>query len=160
MKKIFFPSLVVLCATLLFAFGKKPGPSQAGFFTGSWTYRSLINAPMNTPFADLEFATAVMRFQRTAGDSIFGILDMGPGWALNLKGKTTTCNGSTTFYIQGDGVPNTNTANWQYNYQGYIVPKWRNGVGQVETCVGSVIRAKPHGNAKAGMTASFYMTRQ
>src|SRR6185436_15696465 len=98
------------------------------YFDGNWTYRSLHNAPMATPFANLEFATAVMRFTKHSGDSFSGVLDMGSRWTLNLTGKITTSNGVTTFYIQGFGVPNSNTANWEYDYQGYVVPKWKNGI--------------------------------
>ena len=151
-----------LLAVIIFSFSQNYPHDQidAKYFNGDWTYRSLRNLPIETPFSDLQFATAVMRFQKCSGDSIFGVLDMGKGWALNLKGKQTTGNGSTTFYIQGLGVPNSSTANWEYDYQGYVVPKWKNGIKQVEACVGSVFRAKPHGDAKAGETASFYMTRQ
>ena len=162
MKRTIQLSAAGLLFVVLVAFNsnKKPDQFDSKYFDGNWTYRSLYNAPAGTPFPNLEFATAVMRFKRHAGDSIFGVLDMGTGFALNLKGKLTTCNGSTTFYIQGSGVPNSNTANWEYDYQGYIVPKWKNGISQTDACTGSVIRAKPHGNAKAGQTASFYLVRQ
>ena len=151
-----------LLSVFLVAFNSHNSSTQfdAKHFIGNWTYRSLRNLPMGTPFSNLEFATAVMRFKKTSGDSIFGVLDMGPGYALNLKGKLTTSNGSTTFYIQGEGVPNTSTANWEYDYQGYVVPKWKNGINQTDACTGSVIRSKPHDGAKAGETASFYMIRQ
>jgi hypothetical protein len=134
--------------------------STSEYFKGNWTYRSLHNFPIDTPFCDLEFATAVMRFERIDKDSIFGILDMGDGYALNLKGKVKTCDDATTFYIEGPGVPGTNTDGWEYDYQGYVVPKWGKGVNQVDACVGSVLRAKPHDQSKAGKTASFYMVRQ
>lgn len=133
---------------------------DAKFFEGNWTYRSLHNAPINTAFSQLEFATAVMRFQKTSEDTITGVLDMGTGFALKLEGKLSSSNGSTTFYIEGKGIPGTSTANWEYDYQGYVVPKWKNGINQKDTCVGSVIRSKPHGAAKAGDTASFYLVRQ
>ena len=151
-----------LLITVLFACNNKAPSNQfnSKYFDGNWTYRSLHNFPIDTPFCNLEFATAVMRFQKHSEDSIFGVLDMGEGYTLNLKGKLTTCNGSTTFYIQGEGVQNSNTDNWEYDYQGYVVSKWKNGLNQVDACVGSVIRSKPHGNAKAGKTASFYMVRQ
>ena len=162
MKRTIYLLATGLLAVILFAFNSDNSSNtfDAKYFIGNWTYRSLRNLPIETPFPNLEFATAVMRFQKTSGDSIFGVLDMGPGYTLNLKGKLTTCNGSTTFYIQGEGVPNTGTANWEYDYQGYAVPKWTNGINQVDACTGSVIRSKPHGNAKAGETASFYMIRQ
>ena len=162
MKRTIYVFITVLLVAILVAF-KNNNPankSDASFFKGNWTYRSLRNLPMGTPFPNLKFAEAVMRFQRISGDSVFGVLDMGAGYALNLKGKLTTSNGSTTFYVQGDGVPNTATASWEYDYQGYVVPKWKNGVKQVDACTGSVIRAKPHDGAPAGETASFYMIRQ
>ncbi|MEO6734092.1 MAG: hypothetical protein ABIN01_22920 [Ferruginibacter sp.] len=161
MKRITPLFATVILFVVLVAFNSKaPAPFESALLEGNWTYRSLHNAPANTPFSNLEFATAIMRFKKISGDSISGILDMGTGYALQLKGKITTCNGSTTFYIEGSGIPNSNTANWQYDYQGYVVPKWKNGIQQADACVGSVIRSKPHGNAKAGQTASFYMVRQ
>ena len=162
MKRTIRLSATALLFVVTVAFNSNKGPAQfdSKYFNGNWTYRSLYNAPANTPFANLEFAQAVMRFKNNSGDSIFGILDMGPGYALNLRGKLTTSNGSTTFYIEGNGVPNTNTTNWEYDYQGYIVPKWKNGIQQADACAGSVIRSKPHGNAKAGQTATFYLVKQ
>lgn len=130
------------------------------FFEGRWTYRSLHNFPIDTPFCNLEFATAVMKFEKMSGDTIIGILDMGDFGILNLHGNIIRDNNSTTFQFQGDGVPNSNTNGWQYNYQGYVVPKWTNGINQVDACVGSVIRSKDHGNSKAGKSASFFMIRQ
>lgn len=109
-------TLLLFVVLVAFISNKTPVPFEAKLLEGNWTYRSLHNAPANTPFSNLEFATAVMRFTKTTGDSIFGILDMGTGYTLNLKGKLTTCNGSATFYIEGTGVPNSNTANWQYDY--------------------------------------------
>ena len=162
MKRPIQLSAAGLLFVVIVAFNSNKGPQQldSKYFNGNWTYRSLHNAPPNTPFANLEFASAVMRFKNNSGDSIFGVLDMGTGYALKLRGKLTAGNGSTTFYIEGHGVPNTNTANWQYDYQGYVVPKWKNGIQQADACAGSVIRSKPHGNAKAGQTATFYLVRQ
>ena len=162
MKRTIHLSATGLLFVVIVAFNSNKVPAQfdSKYFNGNWTYRSLYNAPANTPFANLEFAQAVMRFKNNSGDSIFGILDMGPGYALNLKGKLTISNASTTFYIEGHGVPNTNTANWEYDYQGYIVPKWKNGIQQADACAGSVIRSKTHGNAKAGQTATFYLVKQ
>ena len=150
-----------LIVTILFACNNNSREKfDSKYFQGNWTYRSLLNLPIDTPFCHLEFATAVMRFQKKSGDSIFGILDMGEGMSLNLKGILSSSYGTTSFYIEGDGVPNSGTDNWEYDYQGYVVSKWTNGINQVDACVGSVIRAKPHGAAKAGKTASFYMVRQ
>ena len=162
MNRTIYQLIIGLLAVSLVAFNRLHSSDHfdAKHFIGNWTYRSLRNLPMGTPFTNLKFAEAVMRFQRTSGDSVFGVLDMGPGYALNLKGKLTTSNDATTFYIQGDGVPNTGTANWEYDYKGFVVPKWKNGVKQVDACTGSLLRAKPHDGAPAGETASFYMIRQ
>jgi hypothetical protein len=155
-------TLAIGLLVILFSYNqpKPDNNSDAKFFEGRWTYRSLHNFPIDTSFCNLEFATAVMIFEKTKGDSIVGILDMGDFGKLNLHGKTINDNHSITFNFQGDGIPNTNTNGWQYNYHGYVVPKWINGIKQVEACVGSVIRSKDHGNSKAGKTASFYMNRQ
>ena len=50
---------------------------------------------------------------------------------------------------------------WVYDYLGYLVPAWSDGVNQVETIVGSVIRTVPHsgGQAPAGFTATFFAVR-
>ena len=54
---------------------------------------------------------------------------------------------------------------WAYDYTGYLVPHWPNGVGQVPAIVGSVIRTLPHSAgpgkiAPAGVVASFYAVRR
>ena len=125
------------------------GPTAV--YTMPYQTRHLLTWSLRKPLCGLKIIREI---------PFFGILDMGPGYALNLRGKLTACNGSTTFYIEGHGVPNSNTANWEYDYQGYIVPKWKNGIQQADACAGSVIRSKPHGNAKAGQTATFYLVKQ
>jgi hypothetical protein len=51
---------------------------------------------------------------------------------------------------------------WVYDYIGYLVPIWPNGVDQRAAIVGSVIRTVPHSNgqARAGYTASFIAVKQ
>ncbi len=65
-----------------------------------------------------------------------------------------------TVEIIGSGRPNTPTAGWEYDYYGYLGFQWPNGVNQVPSLVGTVIRAKPHGNAPAGFVASFIAVKQ
>jgi hypothetical protein len=53
---------------------------------------------------------------------------------------------------------------WVYDYTGWLIPAWPNGVGQVPAIVGSVIRTIPHSagpgkTAPAGEVASFYAVR-
>jgi hypothetical protein len=54
-------------------------------------------------------------------------------------------------------VDGTGTAGWRYNYEGFLIPRWPDGIDQRAAIVGSVIRTVPHsgGKAKAGYVASF-----
>lgn len=60
------------------------------------------------------------------------------------------------------GVGMVGGEQWIYDYEGYLIPDWPNGIGQVPAIVGSVIRTIPHsgGTAKAGVVASFYAVRE
>jgi hypothetical protein len=62
--------------------------------------------------------------------------------------------------FQGSGDIGGET--WVYDYVGYLVPIWPNGVEQRPAIVGSVIRTVPHssGQAKAGYVASFIAVKQ
>jgi hypothetical protein len=53
---------------------------------------------------------------------------------------------------------------WIYDYEGYLVAHWPNGVQQIPALVGSVIRTIPHsssngGISPAGVVASFYAVK-
>jgi hypothetical protein len=146
------------------------------FFNGIWVYRSMLNIPdENIPFSridtsekkecrctsDLEFATAVMKLISHENDSISGDLDMGSSGKLLMKGKIHYCNNEiSSFELQGDGIEGTSTQGWIYNYYGVIIPRWKQGVNQLDALVGSVVRTVDHGNAKAGKVASFYMVKK
>ena len=133
---------------------------------GDWVYRSTLNIPdENVPFckadstgcaSDIEFATAVMRL-KSEGKKIAGILDMGSFGKLTLEGNFVSSN---SFQITGTGLINTSTQGWIYDYFGYTIPSWEQGVDQKETLVGSVVRSADHGNAKKGKVASFYLVKK
>jgi hypothetical protein len=81
---------------------------------------------------------------------------MGGGLVLDLKGTMqTTPSGDIGIVVIGTGRSGTKTDGWEYDYQATTTPKWPNGVDQVPTLVGTVIRAKPHNGAPAGVVASF-----
>lgn len=130
-------------------------------FDGKWTYRSYLNDPAEVgddaaKALALIFGEGIIHL--TAKDrALTGRLDMGPGYALDLKGKTTgTDPASATFAISGTGIDGTATAGWRYDYHGGLAWTWPNGIKQVPALVGTVIRVNPHGpNAPAGVTASF-----
>jgi hypothetical protein len=63
-------------------------------------------------------------------------------------------------HMAGMGRAGTPTAGWEYDYHGWLAYQWPNGKDQVPAIVGSVVRAKPHGNAPAGYVASFVAVRR
>ena len=86
---------------------------------------------------------------------------MGGGYVLDLKGTMqTTGSGDTYVEIFGTGRAGTKTDNWEYDYRGWTTPKWPNGVNQVPSIVGTVIRAKPHDGGAAGVVASFIAVKR
>lgn len=136
------------------------------FLNGDWVYRSMHNVPdENIPFCEqdstncknnLEFATAIMRLNVKDG-IIDGELDMGQWGKLKMTGKGL---GNSKFEIRGNGIPNTSTEGWIYDYYGIIIPKWENGIEQADALVGSVIRSADHGTSLKGKVASYYMVKK
>jgi hypothetical protein len=64
------------------------------------------------------------------------------------------------FDILGTGRPGTDTAGWEYGYQGHLTWPWTNAGDQLPTLVGSVIRAKPHEDSRAGSVYSFIAVKR
>jgi hypothetical protein len=110
---------------------------------------------------DLVFGEGVMAFDQPSGNNVTGTFDMGGGYVLDLKGTMqTTAAGDIAVELYGTGRSGTPTDNWEYDYKATTTPKWPNGVDQIPCLVGTVIRAKPHGTAKAGYVASFIAIKQ
>jgi hypothetical protein len=110
---------------------------------------------------NLVFGEGVMTFDQPSGNNVTGTFDMGGGYVLDLKGTLqTTAAGDIAVELFGTGRSGTPTENWEYDYKATTTPKWPNGVDQIPCLVGTVIRAKPHGTAKAGYVASFIAIRQ
>ena len=127
-------------------------------FVGSWTYRSLLNNPdVDVDFDALEFGRGTIVIEEAPMQLLKGTIG-GPGWSLALKGAREYGN---PMHVRFQGVGEVGGEQWIYDYEGYLVPAWPNGVDQVPAIVGSVIRTIPHsgGKAKAGVTASFYAVR-
>ena len=127
-------------------------------FVGSWTYRSLLNNPdVKADFDSLEFGRGTIVIKEAPMQLLKGTIG-GPGWSLTLKGAREYGN---PMHARFQGVGEVGGEQWIYDYEGYLVPAWPNGVDQVPAIVGSVIRTIPHsgGKAKAGVTASFYAVR-
>jgi hypothetical protein len=133
--------------------------------SGKWTYRSFINTParvngdqqkaLRLIFGEGEFA-----FEPGEGDQFRGQFVMAPGVALTLEGKMLPGN-PEGFAIAGLGIDGTATEGWRYDYHGVAGFLWPDGVDQVPSLVGTVMRVNAHGpGAPAGFTASFIAVRQ
>jgi hypothetical protein len=130
-----------------------------GPFEGTWTYRSFISNPdLTVNVNELLFGAGTLELSEPSFGTLAGTLG-GPGWSLALSGAISYGNPFTARF-QGAGDINGET--WVYDYTGYLVPPWPNGVDQRPAIVGSVIRTVPHsgGQAAAGFVASFIAVRQ
>jgi hypothetical protein len=139
---------------------------------GNWTYRSWLNDPnpvdvtppakMCERLTSILFAEAKLVIKDAFGGQLKGKLDMGSSGSLTLFGSVGYGN---PFSVRFQGVgkdKNSPSAGWVYDYIGWLVPAWPNGVDQRSAIVGSVIRTVPHSNgkAKAGLVASFVAVKQ
>ncbi len=128
-------------------------------FVGSWVYRSLLNDPdIEKPFNDLRLAAAIIRIDDAPFNVLTGEIG-GPGWSLALQGSREYGTPMRARF-QGKGV--IGGEKWEYDYDGYLVPHWPNGVDQRPAMVGSLIRTLTHSGGQpgtvrpAGVVYSFY----
>ena len=131
-------------------------------FVGSWTYRSFLNDPdIGKAFNDLEFGRGTIVIDEAPMQILEGTIG-GPGWSLTLKGARAYGN---PMYARFQGKGLVSGEEWIYDYEGYLVPHWPNGVDQRPAIVGSVIRTIPHSGGgqgtvnPAGVVCSFYAVR-
>lgn len=132
-------------------------------FVGSWSYRSLYNNPdLSTEFSDLEFGKGTIVIDEAAPELLKGTIG-GPGWSLALTGSRSYGNPMEIRFL-GQGI--VGGEEWKYDYVGYLVPAWQNGVNQVRAMVGSTVRQIPHSGGEgktihpAGVVASWYAVCQ
>jgi hypothetical protein len=132
--------------------------------TGKWTYRSYRNTPAlvgGDPQAALAliFGEGVFDFEAGEGDRFGGALGMNSGYALTLKGEILPGDPSG-FSIVSLGIDGTPTEGWRYDYHGVVGHEWPDGVDQVPSLLGTVVRVNAHGpSSPAGYTASFIAMR-
>lgn len=135
---------------------ESPGDALVDPFVGTWTYRSFINnADIAQDFNNLEFGRGDLVIEHFAPGSFHGRLIFGDTYQFRLVGSSSFGN---PFTVRFQGVGDTADSQGQmYDYVGYLVPIWPNGVAQRSALVGSVIRTVPHdgGKAKAGVVASW-----
>ena len=147
---------------------------------GSWIYRSFHNwaryvyqtAPqIAQPRAhELILQDAVFKFETRTSTTLQGAIEwnvghgrnQATGGGLNLNGTVQpgAADEPSTFEIVGTGRPGTDTAGWEYRYQGHETRRWVTGIEQLPALVGSVIRVKAHAGAPAGYVAPFIAVKQ
>ena len=129
---------------------------------GTWTYRSFVSDPaLATPFNDLEFGRANLRIDPAPMHEFKGLI-YGEGWQLDLKGST---HYGYPFVVRFQGKGMVGNEEWIYDYLGFLVPPWPNGINQRPAITGSIIRTVPHsageGNvAPAGVVCSWIAVKQ
>jgi hypothetical protein len=130
-----------------------------GILVGTWTYRSFQNDPnLAASFNSIKFGSGNIRIDPSPMNEFKGkIFDV--GWELALKGSTTYGNPFTVRF-QGKGV--VGDEEWIYDYEGYVIRPWPNGVNQRMAIVGTIVRTIPHsgGAATAGVVCSWIAVRQ
>jgi hypothetical protein len=131
---------------------------------GSWTYRSFISDPdPNTPFGNLQFALAEIKFEEAAFGHVAGRLIFGDDY-LSLKGTITFGNPFTVRFQGVGATPGTIEQGrpWIYDYLGFVAPAWPNGIDQRPAILGTIVRTVTHsqGQAKAGVVASWIALRK
>jgi hypothetical protein len=134
-----------------------------GSLVGLWTYRSFINDPeLSTPFENLEFGRANIRIDEAPAGVLVGRL-YGPGFSLTLNGSI---NGGYPGVVRFQGRGVVGGEEWIYDYLGFVVPPWPNGIDQRPAITGSIVRTLPHSGgapktvSPAGVVCSWFAVRQ
>jgi hypothetical protein len=71
-----------------------------------------------------------------------------PGWSLNLSGSIN-CGDPYCLRFQGNGI--VNREEWIYDYIGYVIKAWLNGMNQRPAITGSIVRTIPHSSGSGGI---------
>ena len=123
-------------------------PSPTDLLVGVWTYRSFLNDPdVTTDFDALEFGRGNIRVDPAPMNAFRGLI-YGPGWSLTLKGSTSWGN---PFEVRFEGRGVVGGEEWVYDYVGYVVRPWPNGINQRPAIVGSIVRTVPHASGTGGI---------
>jgi len=140
-----------------------------GIVSGDWMYRSFINTTQPAEqLSDILFGEGDLTLS-VGADGFFqsSTLSFGPDYLMNVFGQAVAQNDDTfsqpriAIEMKAFGVEGQKTAGWLYEYRGYLVPNWYNGVDQATAIVGTVIRVVPHGaGSPAGVVASFVAVKK
>ena len=138
--------------------------SVPSILVGTWTYRSFLSNPdVSADFDSLEFGRGNIRIDPGPMQKFDGLI-YGPGWELKLKGSIGY---GDSFNVRFQGAGIVGGAQWIYDYKGYLISDWPNGVGQRPALVGSIVRTIAHpagpknqSTAPAGVVAQWIAIKQ
>ncbi len=120
--------------------------------TGGATPASGIHLP------DLRFGEGELVIDAFALGSFGGRLVFGGTPEMTLTGSSSFGN---PFAVRFQGVGSSpGIEDWVYDYVGYHVPVWPNGVDQRPAIVGSVVRTAPHDGSPAGVVVSWIAVKR
>lgn len=125
-----------------------------GSLAGKWTYRSFLNnADLSADFNSLEFGRGTITIQEAPMGVLEGTIG-DTGWSLELNGSI---NYGDPYSVRFQGKGTIGGEEWIYDYTGYVIKPWPNGVNQVPAMTGSIVRTIPHsqGKAPAGVVCSW-----
>lgn len=135
-------------------------------FNGTYTYRSFINEQsIVDDFSKLQFAEAELSLFASGDGTVTGLLswptkdDDSERAYMDINGRIVK---REPFLVQFDGIGRKGSAveNFHYRYELQLAKSWPE-VTKPRTClVGSVLRVKDHGSAKAGVAASVIAVRR
>jgi hypothetical protein len=126
---------------------------------GRWTYRSFMSKPDHVKsFDELKFGQGDFVIDPSPPGVFAGILNLETGASLTLKGTMTYGNPCMVSF-RGTGV-SPKAVGWIYDYVGFLVPHWLNGVDQRPAIIGTVIRTVEHDDQSAGYVACWIAVRQ
>ena len=121
-----------------------------GSLVGKWTYRSFVSDPnLTTAFDALEFGRGTITIDEAPMGVLHGTIG-DTGWSLELNGSINYGDPSCVRF-QGKGV--VGGEQWIYDYIGYVIKPWPNGIDQVPAITGSIVRTIPHSGGSAGSVA-------
>jgi hypothetical protein len=128
--------------------------------SGTWTYRSFLNNPDHEDdINQLLFGEGDLIVEQAPMGAFAGRLELGSDYQLDLRGFSSY---GLPFIVrfQGIGRAGSGAEGWIYDYMGFVVPEWPNGVDQRPAMVGSTVRTVPHDGAPAGSVASWIAVKQ
>jgi len=118
-----------------------------GSLAGKWTYRSFLSDPdLSTDFNSLEFGRGTITIKEAPLGVLQGTIG-GPGWSLDLNGSI---NHGDPYCVRFQGKGVIGGEEWIYDYIGYVIKPWPNGINQVPAMTGSIVRTIPHSSGTGG----------